>query len=120
MVGLYFYDNHACEYAKQLKPSARGELEITDLNRIYLNKRKLKAQVLPINTIWADTGTFESMLLTSMTIHNVQIGEKTLIGSPEKVALEQKYIDNSQLLEWILHFKSNPYYEFLKNLCNTS
>ncbi|MCQ2079433.1 MAG: NTP transferase domain-containing protein [archaeon] len=119
VVGLYFYDGHACEYAKQLEPSARGELEITDLNRIYLEKGQLKAQVMSEFTVWADTGTFDSMLSTSNYISERQADGRTLVGSPEKVAFEKGFISGEQLLAWISQFKSNSYFECLRNLAGS-
>lgn len=116
VTGLYFYDKYACEYAKTLKPSARGELEITDLNKIYLSKGQLNAQLLGKNSMWADTGTFDSLLEASNYIHKIEKTGRALVGSPEEVALNMGYITKRQLSEWISQFKINLYYGYLNSL----
>lgn len=114
--GLYVYDWDACKYAKSLKPSARGELEITDLNRIYLSKGKLDAQLLEDDVIWADTGTFDSMLSTSNLIHDIEVSKRIIIGCPEEVALIRGFITKNKLLEWIKNNSSSVYYDYLNSL----
>ena len=116
VTGLYFYDKHACEYAKTLKPSARGELEITDLNKIYLEKGQLRAQVLKEGTMWADTGTFDSLLKASNYIHTVEAPGRALVGSPEEIALKRNFITSKKLAERLDMFKSNSYYDYLRSL----
>lgn len=113
VTGLYVYDKYACKYAKALKPSARGELEITDLNKMYMDKGNLKAQLLETDVMWADTGTFDSLLETSNTIHNIEKTGRAIVGCPEEVALQRGFITKRQLDEWISKFKSNPYYDYL-------
>ena len=116
VTGLYFYDNMACKYAKTLKPSARGELEITDLNKIYLKNGKLKVQFLENSVMWADAGTFDSMLNVSNMIHDWETMTHILVGCPEKVALERGYITKNKLRKYIEKNYSNAYYEYLKSL----
>jgi len=113
----YIYGPEVCDMAESLEPSARGELEITDINRIYMERGQLKVRSMSENTFWADTGTFDSLLDTSSEIRRMQREENTLIGSPELVALEKGYITREQLKKWISSFKINPYFEFLRNLC---
>lgn len=116
VTGLYFYDKHACEYAKTLKPSARGELEITDLNRIYLEKGQLRAQVLKDGSVWADTGTFDSMLSASNYIHSIEATGRAVVGSPEEIALKRGFITHKQLSDRLEKFKSNSYFDYLRSL----
>ena len=116
VTGLYFYDKHACEYAKTLKPSARGELEITDLNKIYLEKGQLKAQVLKDGSMWADTGTFDSMLSASNYIHSIEATGRAVVGSPEEIALKRGFITHKQLGDRLEKFKSNSYFDYLRSL----
>lgn len=116
VTGLYFYDKHACEYAKTLKPSARGELEITDLNKIYLEMGQLKAQVLKDGSMWADTGTFDSMLSASNYIHSIEATGRAVVGSPEEIALKRGFITHKQLGDRLEKFKSNSYFDYLRSL----
>ncbi len=113
VTGFYIYGPEVCDIAETLEPSARGELEITDINRIYMEKGNLKVRVMPEDTYWADTGTFDSLLDTSSDIRRMQREGNTLIGSPELVALRKEYITGEQLREWISRFKSNPYFDYL-------
>lgn len=116
VTGLYFFDKNACDYAKELKPSARGELEITDLNKMYLAKGKLKAQMLESDTIWADTGTFDSLLSASVAIHRIESTGRELVCCPEEIALDMGFITKRQLNDWISKFSENSYYGYLKAL----
>lgn len=116
VTGLYFYDKHACEYAKTLKPSARGELEITDLNKIYLEKGQLKAQIIKKESMWADTGTFESLLNASNYIHGIEMTGRAVVGSPEEIALKRGFITQKQLHDRLAKFKPNSYFDYLRAL----
>ena len=118
--GLYVYDKNACKYAKTLKPSTRGELEITDLNRKYLEQGKLKTQLLEKDVLWADTGTFDSLLKTSNEISDIERSGREIVGCPEEVALQRGFITKKQLLEWIGKSGSNPYYDYLHALIQES
>ncbi len=116
VTGLYFYDKNACKYAKTLKPSARGELEITDLNKIYLENGQLRAQILKEESMWADAGTFDSLLDISNYIHNIESTGRALIGSPEEIALKRGFITHKQLSDRLEKFKSNSYFDYLRSL----
>ncbi len=96
--GLYFYDENVCDYAAELKPSARGEYEITDLNRVYLEQGKLKVSVLPRGTAWLDTGTFDSLSEAGEFVRTMQKRTGLLVGSPEEIAWRNGFIDTDQLL----------------------
>lgn len=95
--GLYFYDNEVVSLAKKLKPSKRGELEITDINNIYLRRGKLKVGVIGRGTAWLDTGTFDSMLQASNFVQIIEEREGLKICSPEEIAYRMGYIDKKEL-----------------------
>ncbi|MFW0179584.1 glucose-1-phosphate thymidylyltransferase RfbA [Rothia sp. P7208] len=114
--GLYFYDNHVVEYAKNIKPSARGELEITDLNRVYLEQGKLQVEVLPRGTAWLDTGTFASLADATSFIRTVQARQGLSIGCPEEIAWRMGYLDNEQLARRAQPLVKSGYGQYLLNL----
>jgi glucose-1-phosphate thymidylyltransferase len=97
--GLYFYDNDVIGFARELEPSARGEYEITDLNRVYLEEGRLRVQVLERGTAWLDTGTFDSLLDAGNFIRTVEKRQGLKIGSPEEVAWRQGFLTDDELRE---------------------
>ena len=99
VVGLYFYDNDVVKYAETLKPSARGELEITDLNRIYLQKGKLKVEVMGRGVAWLDTGTPESLLLAGNFIETIERRQGLKVACLEEIAYEQGWVSGEELVK---------------------
>ena len=120
VVGLYFYDNSVVNYSKNLQPSKRGELEITDLNRIYLNEDKLSVELLGRGNAWLDTGTHESMLDASNFVYTVEQRQGLKIASPEEVAWRMKYINSDDLLKLAQPLLKSGYGEYLVNLLKTN
>ena len=114
ITGLYFYDNRVVKMAKQVRPSARGELEITDLNRVYLNEGKLKVQLLGRGFAWLDTGTMDSLMEASIFVQTVQNRQGVVISAPEEIAYMEGLITKEQLLESAELYGKSPYGEHLK------
>ena len=117
VVGLYFYDGDVCEYAKRLKPSDRGELEITDLNRIYMEEGKLKVKLFDESIEWKDAGTFDSLLDTGILIRDARKNFGINVGCPEEIALEKRFVSKEDILKRIVEFKDNDYREYIEKLC---
>lgn len=116
VTGLYFYDRHVAELAESLKPSARGELEITDLNQLYLDKGKLDVKIMGRGMAWLDTGTFESLMDASLFIETIQKRQGVKIACLEEIAYEMGYIDDDQLRTIGESMKQNLYGEYLLEL----
>jgi len=116
VTGLYFYDRDVVSIARSLKPSPRGELEITDLNRVYLERGKLDVQVLNRGTAWLDTGTHESLLDAGVFIQTVERRQGLRIGCPEEVAWRNGWVDDIQLLKLADELGKSSYGSYLAKL----
>ncbi|MHA6727095.1 glucose-1-phosphate thymidylyltransferase RfbA [Chryseobacterium sp. A301] len=114
--GLYFYDNSVVEYAKNLRPSSRGELEITDLNRIYLEKNQLEVGVMSRGTAWLDTGTFDSLHEASEFVKVLEKRQGFKISCIEEIAYKKGFINKDQLLESAVIYGKSGYGEYLIKL----
>ena len=119
VTGLYFYDNKVCEYAKLLKPSARGELEITDLNKVYLEKERLNVEILGRGFAWLDTGTHDSMLQASVFVQTMDLNKGVKIAWLEEIAYNQGFITKEELLKKIEKYGlKNEYYNYIHSILN--
>ena len=116
ITGLYFYPAGVSEMAKKVKPSARGELEITDLNRMYLENKNLMVQILGRGFAWLDTGTMESLMEASVFVQTVQNRQSVVISAPEEIAFYADWITKEQLLETADAYGKSPYGQHLRNV----
>lgn len=116
ITGLYFYDNRCVEYAKNQKPSARGELEITDLNRVYLENGELDVRFLGRGFSWLDTGTMESLIDAADFVKTIQKQQGIRISAPEEIAWRRGWIDDEKLLESAEKYGKSDYGKYLKDI----
>ena len=117
VTGLYFYDNSVVEYAKNLKPSARGELEITDLNRIYLEKDMLNVEMFGRGFAWLDTGIHDSLLRAGEYIRTIEENQGIKIACLEEIAYRMGFLSKEEILENIKNLKNNEYYSYISRIC---
>jgi len=120
VTGLYFYDSEVCALARTLKPSPRGELEITDLNRIYLERGKLQAVDLGRGIAWLDTGTHESMMQASHFVETIQSRQGLKVSCPEEIAFRRGLIDSEQLKKLAEPMRKNSYGQYLLDIVNNA
>ncbi len=118
VTGLYFYDNQVLDIARDLKPSPRGELEITDVNRIYLDRQQLNVQVMGRGHAWLDTGTHESLLDASQFIATIEKRQGLKVACPEEIAFRKGWLDAGQLEKLAQPMLKNPYGQYLISLLN--
>jgi len=116
VTGLYFYSNDVIEKARSLKPSARGELEITDLNRLYLQENRLTVRLLGRGMAWLDTGTHESLLQASNFIYTIEQRQGLKVSCIEEIAYKRGFITRDQLLQLAQELKSSQYGQYLLRL----
>ena len=116
VTGLYYYDNEVCDIATQIKPSARGELEITDINNYYLRNDKLKVEIIDNDSCWLDTGTYDSLLEASSFVSTMQKRQGIYIACLEEIAFEKDWINAGQLEILASSYKNNSYGKYLLGL----
>ena len=116
VTGLYFYDRHVCDIAREIRPSARGELEITDVNRIYLEQGNLSVEVLGRGMAWLDTGTHDSLLDAAQFISTIEKRQGLKVACPEEVAFRKGYIDAAQLEQLAQPLSKNGYGRYLQQI----
>lgn len=116
VTGLYFYDPGVVEIARSLKPSPRGELEITDVNNVYLHRGELAVEILGRGFAWLDTGTYDSLLEASHFVQVMEHRQQLMIGSPEEIAFNLRYIDRDQLSTLAAQYRGNDYGRYLQRL----
>ncbi len=116
VTGLYFYDQQVCDFAAEIKPSARGELEITDINRIYLELGQLQVEIMGRGYAWLDTGTHDSLLDAAGFIATLQKRQGLMVACPEEIAYRQGWIGSKELLKLANSLKKNAYGQYLEKL----
>ncbi|MDC0923771.1 glucose-1-phosphate thymidylyltransferase RfbA [Gammaproteobacteria bacterium] len=116
LTGLYFYDNNVIDIAKNIKPSNRGELEITSINQVYLNQKNIEVELLGRGFAWLDTGTFDSLLEASMFVATIEKRQGYKVACLEEIAFNKGWIDKEKILESAEGHSKNSYGEYLKNL----
>lgn len=116
VTGLYFYPNNVISYAKDLKPSTRGELEITDLNKIYLEKEQLYTELLGRGFAWLDTGTHNSLLKAGQYVQTIEENQGIKIACLEEVAYRMGFLNKTDIKKDIEQYKNNEYYNYIKNI----
>ena len=118
ITGLYFYPSGVSEKAKQVKPSARGELEITTLNDLYLQENKLKGVILGRGFAWLDTGTMDSLVETADFVQMIEKRQGVKISAPEEIAYRNEWIDKETLMKSAERYGKSPYGQHLKNVAD--
>jgi glucose-1-phosphate thymidylyltransferase len=116
VTGLYFYDNDVCDIAADIKPSARGELEITDVNSRYLSQKKLDVEIMGRGYAWLDTGTHDSLIEAATFIATLQKRQGLVVACPEEIAYRRKWINGEELLALAKPLSKNAYGQYLQNL----
>ena len=116
VTGLYFYDKNVVEYAKNLKPSARGELEITDLNNIYLKNNNLNVELLGRGFAWLDTGTHHSLLQAGQFVKTIEDNQGIKIACLEEIAYRMEFVAKKDLLKTIEKYKNNEYFAYVREI----